>query len=150
VAKHIAQLIETFYEELWNKWNDSAVEEILDPMFTFRGSLGELTSGPRGWRRYRDTVRQSSADFHTEIIDVVCDNRRAAARLSFTGTQTGPVAGLRATRRRRLVPGQRAGGSQAVEQRVRAPSYSSRLCSVITSRSLSARAEAICTARGFT
>jgi hypothetical protein len=30
------RLVETFYRELWNEWNDSAVEDILDPEFEFR------------------------------------------------------------------------------------------------------------------
>jgi predicted ester cyclase len=100
VAVSIGVLVERFYGELWNRWNDSAVEDTLSPGFTFRGSLGQQTSGRQGWRRYRDLVREGSADFHNEIVALVCDGRRAAARLRFTGTHTGPLAGLAATQRR--------------------------------------------------
>ena len=31
----IASLIETFYEELWNRWNDAAVDDTLDAAFDF-------------------------------------------------------------------------------------------------------------------
>jgi predicted ester cyclase len=100
VAVSIGVLIERFYGELWNRWNDSAVEDTLSPGFTFRGSLGQQTSDRPGWRRYRDLVREGSADFHNEIVELVCDGGRAAARLRFTGTHTGPLLGLPATQRR--------------------------------------------------
>ena len=100
VAISIDVLIERFYGDLWNRWDDSAVEDTLSPGFTFRGSLGQETSQRQGWRRYRDLVRGGSADFHNEIMELVCDGGRAAARLRFTGTHTGPLLGLPATQRR--------------------------------------------------
>jgi predicted ester cyclase len=96
----IGGLIERFYGELWNRWNDAAVEDTLSPGFTFRGSLGRETSGRQGWRQYRDLVRSGSADFSNEIVDLVCEGRRAAARLRYTGTHTGVLLGLPATQRR--------------------------------------------------
>ena len=68
--------------------------DTLSPGFTFRGSLGQETTGRQGWRRYRDLIREGSADFHNEIVDLVSDGTRAAARLRFTGTHTGPLLGL--------------------------------------------------------
>jgi steroid delta-isomerase-like uncharacterized protein len=96
----ITGLIERFYGELWNQWDDAAVEDTLAPDFAFRGSLGPQTSGRQEWRRYRDTVRHGAADFRNEILALVCDGDRAAARLRFTGTHTGPLLGLPATQRR--------------------------------------------------
>jgi predicted ester cyclase len=100
VTASIGDLVERFYGQLWNNWNDSAVEDMLSPGFTFRGSLGQQTLGPDGWRSYRDLVRAGSADFHNEIIELVCDGQRAAARLRYTGTHTGALLGLPATHRR--------------------------------------------------
>ena len=100
VAESISNLIERFYDELWNQWNDPVVEDTLSPGFAFRGSLGQETSGRDGWRRYRDLVRAGSADFHNEIVEMVCDRQRAAARLRYTGTHTGVLLGLPATQRR--------------------------------------------------
>lgn len=100
VTVPIGSLIERFYGELWNHWNDAAVEDTLSPGFIFRGSLGQQTSGRDGWRRYRDQVRGGSADFRNEIVELVCEGQRAAARLRYTGTHTGVLLGLPATRRR--------------------------------------------------
>jgi steroid delta-isomerase-like uncharacterized protein len=100
VPESISNMVERFYAELWNKWDDTAVEDTLSPDFAFRGSLGQETSGRDGWRRYRDLVRAGSADFCNEIVEIVCDRHRAAARLRYTGTHTGELLGLPATQRR--------------------------------------------------
>jgi hypothetical protein len=76
VAVSISNLVERFYGELWNKWNDPAVKDTLDPAFAFRGSLGHETLGRDEWRRYRDLVHAGSADFRNEIVELVCDGRR--------------------------------------------------------------------------
>jgi len=100
MALLIAGLIETFYEDLWNSWNDSAVDDTLGTTFEFRGSLGQQTTGRDEWRSYRDFIRAGSADFHNEVIALVCEGQRAAARLRYAGTHTGLLLNLPATRRR--------------------------------------------------
>jgi len=100
VAVSISNLVERFYGELWNKWNDPAIEDTLDPAFAFRGSLRQESLGRDEWRRYRDLVRAGSADFRNEIVELVCDGQRAVARLQYTGTHTGVLLGLPATQRR--------------------------------------------------
>lgn len=45
----IRQLVMTFYERLWNVWEGTAVDAALAPDFTFRGSLGQSTTGQDGW-----------------------------------------------------------------------------------------------------
>lgn len=99
VVASVSDLMERFYRELWNRWNDAAVEDTLSPGFIFRGSLGQETAGRQGWRQYRDLVRAGSADFHNEIVELVCDGQRAAARLMYTGTHTGVLLGLPPTGR---------------------------------------------------
>lgn len=101
----IASLVERFYAVLWNMWDDSAVEEVLAPDFHFRGSLGQTVEGRDGWRTYRDMIRDGSADFHNEVTDLVVSGERAAARLKYTGTHTGPLLGLDPTGRRFVYSG---------------------------------------------
>ena len=99
-APSVRQLVGRFYDELWNAWDDTAVDDLLAPGFAFRGSLGAETVGRDGWRGYRDTVRAGSADFHNAVGSLVVDGERAAARLHYSGTHTGPLAGVPATGRR--------------------------------------------------
>lgn len=95
-----ADLVTAFYEDLWNRWDDTAVNRVLSNDFTFRGSLGLQTRGREEWRRYRDLIHASSSDFHNEIQTLVIDGDRAAARLLYTGTHDGPLAGMSPTGRR--------------------------------------------------
>jgi steroid delta-isomerase-like uncharacterized protein len=100
VKLSIEPLIGRFYNDLWNAWDDASVEQVLAPEFRFRGSMGTETSGVDGWRRYRDAIREASPDFHNEIMDLVAAGERAAARLRYTGTHVGTLAGVPATGRR--------------------------------------------------
>src|SRR5690348_1326245 len=57
-----AALVVRFYEQLWNRWDDAAVDEVLAEGFRFRGSLGNQTIGRDGWRGYRDLTRRYAPD----------------------------------------------------------------------------------------
>jgi steroid delta-isomerase-like uncharacterized protein len=96
----IERLVRRFYDELWNAWDNAAVEQVLAPEFVFRGSMGTETSGVDGWRSYRDAIRKASPDFHNQIMDLVAASKRAPARLRYTGTHVGTLAGVPATGRR--------------------------------------------------
>ncbi|WP_051549494.1 ester cyclase [Nocardioides sp. URHA0032] len=95
-----AELVNAFYADLWNRWDDTMVDTVLTVDFSFRGSLGNETHGRAGWRQYRDLIRAGSSDFHNAIQALVVDGNQAAARLLYTGTHDGPLAGLRPTGRR--------------------------------------------------
>jgi steroid delta-isomerase-like uncharacterized protein len=92
-------LVTRFYHRLWNEWDDGAVEDMLAPDITFRGSLGQTTVGRDGWRGYRDLVRRGAPDFHNEVLDQIATDDRAAARLRLTGTDRGAPLGIPATGR---------------------------------------------------
>jgi len=92
-------LVHRFYADLWNAWNDDAVTAVLHPELRFRGSLGQETTGLDEWRAYRDGVRAAAPDFHNEVVDLVVAGGRAAARLEWSGTHTGPLLGIEATGR---------------------------------------------------
>ncbi|HTW04846.1 MAG TPA: ester cyclase [Streptosporangiaceae bacterium] len=92
-------LVMRFYDSLWNQWDDDAVEDTLAPDFRFRGSLGDQTVGRDGWRTYRDKIRLASPDFHNEVVDLVVAGDRAAARLLYRGTHSGPLLGIAPTGR---------------------------------------------------
>lgn len=92
----IGDLVGRFYADLWNRWDDTVVDEVLTEDFAFRGSMGTETVGRDGWRGYRDGIRRSAPDFHNEVIELIADGDRAAARLRYTGTAAGPLAGVTA------------------------------------------------------
>jgi steroid delta-isomerase-like uncharacterized protein len=93
-------LVERFYHQLWNAWDDTAVDNVLTEDFAFRGSLGTQTVGRDGWRAYRDLVRAASPDFRNQIVDLVCQEDRAAAHVVCTGRHDGVLLGIPASDRR--------------------------------------------------
>ena len=100
VVAATSELVRAFYDDLWNRWDDAAVDAVLSPGFEFRGSLGTSTVGRDGWRTYRDMIRAGSADFHNEVVTLVCADDTAAARLLYSGTHTGRLLDRPATGRR--------------------------------------------------
>jgi predicted ester cyclase len=91
-------LVQRFYADAWNRWEDAAVDELLTDDFVFRGSLGDKAKGRDGFRAYRDTVRAALPDFHNELVDIVADRDRAAVRLRCTGRHEGELFGIAPTR----------------------------------------------------
>ena len=100
IVNAVTDLVHSFYDDLWNRWDDGLVPAVLSPTFEFRGSLGTVSIGRDGWLDYRVVVRSGAADFHNEVVSLVVEGDRAAARLRYTGTHTGPLLGLPATGRR--------------------------------------------------
>ena len=96
----VAALVRRFYDVLWNAWDDDAVATTLHPELRFRGSLGQETVGLHEWRAYRDGVRRASPDFFNDLVDLVADGDRAAARLVWSGTHAGTLLGAAGTGRR--------------------------------------------------
>ncbi|WP_160148940.1 ester cyclase [Amycolatopsis alkalitolerans] len=88
------ELVRRFYADAWNRWDDLVPERILAADFVFRGSLGDEVRGREGWRSYRDRMRAAIPDFHNEIVDVVVDGDRAAARLRYSGHHHGELLGV--------------------------------------------------------
>lgn len=91
------ELVQRFYVDAWNRWDDTVVESLLAPDFAFRGSLGDTVHGPDGWRAYRDKVRAASPDFHNEVVSLVVDGESAAARLNYSGHHNGVLLGIQGT-----------------------------------------------------
>jgi predicted ester cyclase len=95
--QQIRDLVERFYSEAWNRWDDAAVDTILTADFVFRGSLGDEAEGRDGFRVYRNRVRAAFPDFHNDVREVVADGDRAAVRLRCTGRQDGDLFGIAPT-----------------------------------------------------
>lgn len=91
------ELVRRFYTEVWNRWDDTAANEVLHERLVFRGSLGDQVRGRDGFRSYRDKIRAAFPDFHNEIVDLVSSGDRAAARLRYSGHQRGEALGVAAT-----------------------------------------------------
>ena len=93
------QIVERYYNEMWNRWQFELVPELLTPKIRFRGSLGVEVVGHDAFLRYMKSVHAAFPDFHNRIDDLLIDWNRAAVRLSYTGTHSGPLFGIEPTGR---------------------------------------------------
>ncbi len=92
-------LVERFYDVVWNKSDEQAAREILDPDFIFRGSLGPELRGPEGFIAYLRSVHAALENFTCTVEDLIATDERAAAKMCFTGTHRAKFFGVEATGR---------------------------------------------------
>jgi predicted ester cyclase len=93
----ITDLVQRFYRDVWNRWDDVAIAELLADDFVIRGSLGDDALGPDGFRAYRDKVRAAFPDFRADVQEIVADRDRAAVRLRCSGRHEGQLFGIEPT-----------------------------------------------------
>lgn len=94
------RLIETWYYRMWNQWDKSVFEEILVPHVAFRGSLGQVKHGYNGLSEYMDIIRATFPDFTNSIEEIISEQDKAFARLTYTGTHEGEIFGVTPTHRK--------------------------------------------------
>jgi predicted ester cyclase len=92
-------LVERFYNEVWNRADESTARDILDMNFRFRASLGPELRGPEGFIVYLRAVHAAVGNFTCTIEDLVATHDRAAAKMTFRGTHRGTFFGVAATGR---------------------------------------------------
>jgi len=89
-----------FYDVMWNTWDESAVPEALASDVDFRGSIGVRARGHAGVVEYMRLIRDAFPDFHNRIDDLVAEDDKVVARLTYTGTHLGPLLEHAATGRK--------------------------------------------------
>ena len=92
-------LVRRYYEALWNRWDFALADELIAESVVFRGSLGISVQGREGFKEYMRGVRRAFPDFHNRIEELIAENERVAARLTYTGTHQGEVLGIAPTGR---------------------------------------------------
>ena len=84
VVAATADLVHTFYADLWNRWDEARVDARPLPHLRVPRLPRYVDHGRAGWRAYRNGVRAGSADFHNEVVSLVVDGDTAAARLLYS------------------------------------------------------------------
>jgi steroid delta-isomerase-like uncharacterized protein len=78
------------YVEVWNNGNLEALDAILDPHYVRRVNLIPDVEGVDGIKKVISGFRTAYPDLKLVLEDEVYSENKAAARWSFTGTNTGP------------------------------------------------------------
>ena len=93
-------LIRRYYAEVWNRWDEAVIDEIIDPDIQFRGSLGVTVAGRSKFRGYVAQVRAAFPDFPNHVEELVAEGDGVMARLTYSGTHLGELYGAAPTGKR--------------------------------------------------
>jgi steroid delta-isomerase-like uncharacterized protein len=93
----VTRQVVRFYEELWNRPDPSMVVELLHPEVTFRGSLGDDCVGRDEFAGYVVAVTDALGDYRCDVVQLVADPERVAARMTFSGLHRGTFLGVEPT-----------------------------------------------------
>ncbi len=94
-----ARLVRRFYDEVWNRADETVAREILHRDFRFRASLGPERRGPDGFIDYMRSIHQALGDYTCTIVDLIATKDRAAARMIFKGVHRARFFDVEATGR---------------------------------------------------
>ncbi len=92
-------LVERFYNLVWNQANEAEARNILAADFRFRASLGLELRGPGGFIAYLRSVHAVLENFTCTIEELIATGDRAAARMSFRGKHRAKFFSIDATGR---------------------------------------------------
>jgi predicted ester cyclase len=82
-------VVHRFYADVWNMHDKSAIPALLQPDFTFRGSLGQCKTGHAEFADYVDFVHQALGAYQCDILDLVAEGNQCFARMRFSGIHRG-------------------------------------------------------------
>ena len=88
--------MERWFEEVWNKGRESAIDEMAEPNAIAHG-LGEDGGDVVGLENFKLFFRRFQAalsDIHVKVEDVVTEGDRTVARVKVTAKHTGESLGI--------------------------------------------------------
>jgi len=88
------ELVNAFYERIWNAGDLSACALLLKPGFVFRGSLGDELVGEDAFSEYVRSVRTALNQYRCEILDCVTEDGRVFAKMLFSGIHVAQFRGF--------------------------------------------------------
>ncbi|PWS36810.1 hypothetical protein DFH01_13255 [Falsiroseomonas bella] len=89
-----------FYAEVWEAGRLGRIPALMAPDVAFRGSLGSVLRGHDAFAGYVRTVRGALQRYRCDIVDLVEEAPRVAARMRFSGHHAGgPLLGVPPTGR---------------------------------------------------
>jgi len=96
----VRRLVESFYDQLWNRVDLAIASEILHPDVAFRGSVGLAAVGRSEVCDYVTMVTTALSDYRCDVEALIDQGRSAAAKVRFSGLHSGSFLGVPPTGRR--------------------------------------------------
>jgi steroid delta-isomerase-like uncharacterized protein len=94
-----AELVQRFYDDVWNRADEAAAHEVPTPDLRFRDSLGSERHGVDEFLAYMQSVHAALGGYTCRIEDLIEAEARAAARVRFAGQHQAAFFGVPATGR---------------------------------------------------
>jgi steroid delta-isomerase-like uncharacterized protein len=86
---HTDTIIHRWFEEVWNRGREDAIDEMMSEDTVTHGLEAEIR-GPAAFKPFYRKFRAAFPDMRITVEDVLVDGDMIAARCSVTGTHTGP------------------------------------------------------------
>jgi steroid delta-isomerase-like uncharacterized protein len=88
-----------FYEELIARGSLAILDEVTAPDLRFHAAFPGQPPGSAGLRHALLTLRSAFPDLACELVEMICENGKAVARFTVSGTHQGTFMGMSATGR---------------------------------------------------
>lgn len=98
-------LVNLYYEELWNKKNKDFINTLFAENISFHGSLGLSTNGKKEFETYMDMIHTAIPNLFHSIVDIVVGEDTIAVRALYTGKHSGKLLDYEATNNRLIYNG---------------------------------------------
>lgn len=86
-----AATIRAFYAELWERGDLTRLPDLMHEDVAFQGTFGQIMRGHDAFAAYVRSVRLAFSEYRCEVRDLLAQDDRVAARVSFSGRhESGP------------------------------------------------------------
>jgi steroid delta-isomerase-like uncharacterized protein len=82
-----------WFEQVWNQGRREAIAELLAPDGVLHDG-GTDTTGPEGFYRFFDRIRDTFSEIHVDVKDTIAEGDKVCVRWSFAGKHTGGGLGV--------------------------------------------------------
>ena len=106
-------------EEIWDKGNLAAFDELLAPQFVCNYAPPEVPLGPEGYKQTVNLYRTALPDMHYTVDEMVAEGDKVAVRWNGRGTHEGSLMGIAPTGKQVTITGisiLRIAGGKVVEE----------------------------------
>jgi steroid delta-isomerase-like uncharacterized protein len=98
------QLVQRFWDEIWNRGDLTHIDEIVAPGFNLIVSIGTL-QGPEGLKRWFTGLHAAFPDLQFTLDEVISEGNAVVTRWTAHGTHTGPFNNVPPTGRQITLTG---------------------------------------------
>ena len=106
MAAQNAELSRRIFENVWNRKNLSAVDDLMSAEYVHHDpSSPAVPSGVDGYKQFVNSYMNAFPDAHFTIEDAFTDGQNEVTRWTVVGTHEGELAGIPRTGRRFFVTG---------------------------------------------